>query len=73
MNKRGKIKKTYKPSERESITEFSTTFGVGSSYEKRMKRQRILTALAVIFGTLFLIYMGFFITELFIDITELPA
>lgn len=70
--KKGQIKKALKPSERESITEFSTAFGTGTSYEKRIKRRRIATLVFTVVGILLLIALGFFITEVLIDITELP-
>ncbi len=73
MTKRKTIKKAIKPSERESITDFSATYGGPNSYEMRMKRRRILTTVGVIAGILALIAVGYFFTELFIDITELPV
>lgn len=72
MKKKNTIKKAIKPSERESITDFSATYGGPNSYESRMKRRRILTTAGVIFGIIALITLGYFFTELLIDITELP-
>ncbi len=73
MKKKTVMKKTIKPSQRESITDFSASFGSGHAYEVRMRRRRIIITVSVILGIAALILLGFFVTETLIDITELPV
>lgn len=72
MIQKGKIEKTIKPSERKSITEFSTRFGTGPSYEERVRAKRIGFALLLAAGILALIGAGYFVTDVLVKITELP-
>lgn len=72
MIQKGRIEKTIKPSERRSITEFSTRFGTGPSYEERVLFKRISLALLIAAGILALIGIGFFATDVLVKITELP-
>ena len=72
MPKKGKIEKTIKPSQRKSITEFSTRFGTGPSYEERVRGKKIISAVLIAAGILLLIGLGFFISDFLIKITELP-
>ena len=72
MPKTGKIEKTLKPSERKSITEFSTRFGSGPTYEERVRSKKIATAVLITAGILALIGIGYFFTDILIKITELP-
>lgn len=71
--KKGKIKKTLRPSERESITDFSQKFGSGISYEDKLRGKKaagyVLAAIIIIL----LVCTGFFITDVLIRITEIPA
>ena len=71
--KRVKGKKTLRPSERESVTQFTSSYGPEASYDEKQKRQRIINLLLIVLGIIFLITVGFFITEIFIAITELPT
>ncbi len=71
MSKKGKIEKALKPSERKSITEFSTRFGTGPTYEERVRTKKIISAVLVTAGILFLIGLGYFITDVLVKITEL--
>ncbi len=73
MKKKGKIEKALKPSQRQSVTEFSTTFGSGPSYEDRVRRRRIISAVLITLGIIALIAVGYFITDTLICITELPV
>jgi hypothetical protein len=70
--KRKTIKRAIRPSERESITEFSTSFGSGREYEMRMKRRKILGIILTVIITVLLITAGYFVTETLINISELP-
>ncbi len=72
MPKTGKIEKTLKPSERKSITEFSTRFGSGPTYEERVRSKKIATAILITAGILALIGIGYFFADVLIKITELP-
>ncbi len=71
MTKKGKIEKALKPSERKSITEFSTRFGTGPTYEERVRTKKIISAVLLTAGILFLIGLGYFITDVLVKITEL--
>lgn len=70
--KRKTIKRAIRPSERESITEFSTSFGAGRDYEMRIKRRKILGVILTVLLTVLLITIGYFVTETLINISELP-
>lgn len=72
MPKTGKIEKTLKPSERKSITEFSTRFGSGPTYEERVRSKKIVMIILVTAGILALIVIGYFLTDTLIKITEIP-
>ena len=73
MPKKGKIEKSIKPSQRKSITEFSTRFGTGPSYEERVRGKKIISAVLIASGILILIGLGYFISDFLIKITELPT
>ncbi len=72
MPKTGKIEKTLKPSERKSITEFSTRFGTGPTYEERVRGKKIVTVILITAGILALIGTGYFFADTLIKITEMP-
>lgn len=72
MPKTGKIEKTLKPSERKSITEFSTRFGSGPTYEERVRGKKIAMAILITAGILALIGLGYFFADVLIKITEMP-
>lgn len=72
MFKDGKIEKTLKPSERKSITEFSSRFGTAPTYEEKMRNKRIVYAIIIIIGIIILISAGYFLTDVLIKITEIP-
>ena len=72
MPKIGKIEKTLKPSQRKSITDFSDHFGEGPSYEERVRNKKIISAIFIAAGVLVLIGIGYFVTDLIVQITELP-
>lgn len=71
-NQKGKIEKALKPSQRESITEFSTRFGSEPSYEERVKKRKIINIILFVLCFLLLVAVGYFITDVVIKITELP-
>ncbi len=72
MPKTGKIEKTLKPSERKSITDFSTRFGSGPTYEERVRSKKIAMIILVTAGILVLIGIGYFFADVLIKITETP-
>jgi hypothetical protein len=72
MTHKGRIKKALKPSQRESITEFSDRFGYELGYEEKEKRKRIIMAILIAAGVMALIGTGYFLTDLLIKFTELP-
>lgn len=72
MIQKGKIEKTIKPSERKSITDFSSRFGTGPTYEERVRFKRILSVLLFAIGILGFISIGYFVTDVLVKITELP-
>ena len=62
--------KSLKPSQRRSITEYSTTFGSGSDYKSKALRRKILRFILIAICALALIYCGFFLTEILLRISE---
>lgn len=72
MIQKGKIKKALKPSQRESITEFSDRFGSEPGYEEKQKKKRIISVILIAAGVLLLIAAGYFLTDVLIRITEQP-
>ncbi|GEM_PF-3870535 len=72
MFKDGKIEKTLRPSERKSITEFSSRFGTGPTYEEKMRNKRIILSILIAVIILFLLFLGYFVTDVFIRISEMP-
>lgn len=72
MPQKGKIEKALKPSERKSITEFSTRFGTGPTYEERVRTKKIVSVILLVTGILMLIAVGYFVTDVLIRITEIP-
>ncbi|MBO5859924.1 MAG: hypothetical protein J6R20_09145 [Clostridia bacterium] len=71
-NKKGVIEKALKPSQRESITEFSAHFGSEPSYEETVKKRRIINGFLIALGIIALITISYFVTDLLVRITELP-
>lgn len=72
MPQKGKIEKALKPSERKSITEFSTRFGTGPTYEERVRTKKIASVILLVTGVLLLVCVGYFVTDVLIKITEMP-
>ena len=72
MIEKGKIEKTIKPSERKSITDFSSRFGTGPTYEERVRFKRIVSVILVVSGILAFVGIGYFATDVLVRITELP-
>ena len=72
MPQKGKIEKALKPSERKSITEFSTRFGTGPTYEERVRTKKIVSVILLVTGIMLLIGAGYFIADVLIKITEIP-
>lgn len=72
MFRDGKIEKTLKPSERKSITEFSSRFGTGPTYEEKMRNKRIIFAVLAAAGILLLLFLGYFLTDMILKISEVP-
>ncbi len=71
--KKNSYKKALKPSQRESITEYSSRFGMLKGNEGKMLGKRIAIITAIVVSVLALIYIGYFLTEMIIGITELPV
>lgn len=69
---KGVIEKALKPSQRESITEFSAHFGSEPSYEEKVKKKRIINGILIALGIIALIAVGYFVTDVLIRITEIP-
>lgn len=72
FQQKGKIKKALKPSQRESITEFSDRFGSEPGYEEKEKKKRIISIVLIVAGILLLIAAGYFFTDVLLKITEQP-
>ena len=72
MIQKGKIEKTIKPSERKSITDFSSRFGTGPTYEERVRFKRIVSVVLLVSGILAFIGLGYFATDVLVRISELP-
>ena len=69
---KGVIEKALKPSQRESITEFSAHFGSEPSYEEKVKKRKIINAVLTALGIAALVAAGFFLTDVLVRITEIP-
>ena len=69
---KGVIEKALKPSQRESITEFSAHFGSEPSYEEKVKKRRIINIILIVLGIMALIAVGYFVTDVLVRITEMP-
>ena len=69
---KGVIEKALKPSQRESITEFSAHFGSEPSYEETVRKRRIINGILVALGIIALVTLGYFVTDVLVRITELP-
>ena len=69
---KGVIEKARKPSQRESITEFSAHFGSEPSYEETVKKRRIINGILIALGIIALVTLGYFVTDVLVRITELP-
>ena len=69
---KGVIEKALKPSQRESITEFSAHFGSEPSYEETVKKRRMINGILVALGIIALVTLGYFVTDVLVRITELP-
>ena len=69
---KGVIEKALKPSQRESITEFSAHFGSEPSYEEIVRKRRIINGILIALGIIALVTLGYFVTDVLIRITELP-
>lgn len=70
--KNGKIEKSLKPSQRESITEYAARFGTGFNFEDKARRRKIARIIIFTLCIIALIYVGFFITDVLIRFTEIP-
>ena len=68
---KGVIEKALKPSQRESITEFSTHFGSEPSYEEKVKKRRIINIILLVLGIMVLIAAGYFVTDVLVRITKM--
>ncbi len=71
--KKSNIKRPLKPSQRESITEFTSGFGNESSYSSRILARKIIRIILIAVSVLLIVFCGYFFTELLISISELPA
>lgn len=73
MKNKIKPKKALKPSQRESITGFSSHYGSGFSYEEKAKTKRIIRIVLIALCIAFLVTLGYFLTDVLIRFTEVPA
>ncbi len=71
--KKENVNRAIKPSQRESITDYSSHFGNSDLYSRKLTKKRVLRLIIVIISLLLFVYCGYFFTELLISITELPA
>lgn len=69
---KGVIEKALKPSQRESITEFSAHFGSEPSYEEKVRKKQIVNAVLIALGIVALVATGYFVTDVLVRITEIP-
>ncbi len=69
---KGVIEKALKPSQRESITEFSAHFGSEPSYEEKVRKKQIINAVLIALGIVALVATGYFVTDVLVRITEIP-
>ncbi len=69
---KGVIEKALKPSQRESITEFSAHSGSEPSYEEPVKKRRIINGILIALGIIALVTLSYFVTDVLVRITELP-
>ncbi len=72
MKKSKKSEKALRPSQRKSLTEFTQSFGTHSDYAAKALRRKITSIILIILCILALIYIGYFITDVFLKISETP-
>lgn len=71
--KKSNVKRPLKPSQRESITGFTSGFGNESSYSSRILVRKVIRTVLIVISILLIVFCGYFFTELLISISELPA
>ncbi|MCR5150555.1 MAG: hypothetical protein K6B52_04965 [Clostridiales bacterium] len=71
MNKH--TKKTFNPSERESVTPYSEYYGGKADFEHRQKKRKRIRTVSYIILIILLVYAGYFFADTLIKITELPV
>ena len=68
-----KAEKALKPSQRKSITDFSSSFGTSSDFKSKARRRKIARIIIFAICIIALVYIGFFITDVLIRISEIPT
>ena len=71
--KNNNVRRALKPSQRESITDFTSGYGNESSYKSKILTRKILRRILIIISILIIVFIGYFFTELLISVSELPA
>ncbi len=71
--KKDSVKRPLKPSQRESITDFTSGFGNEGAYHNKIIFKKTVRIILIVISILIIMYIGFFFTELLISISELPA
>ena len=66
-----KSEKTVKPSQRKSVTPFSKFYGGKTDLDSRIKRKKLLTTIFTVIMIIFFIYLGYFLADTLIKITEM--
>ncbi len=72
MKRKKSITPALNPSGRESITEFTETYGRRGDFRKKIKLRRAMQIAAAVLVIILLVYIGYFITDLLIRISEIP-
>jgi hypothetical protein len=73
MMKKKKAERPLKPSQRKSISDFSSSFGTSSDFKSKAKRRKIARIIIFAICIIALVYIGFFITDVLIRISEIPT
>ena len=67
-----KSERTLTPSQRKSITEFSHTYG-SEQLDEKQKVRSVFTVVSTIAALILLLYLGYFICDVLIGITEVAV
>ena len=73
MSRKTGIKKSLRPSERESITAYTSRFSAKLNFEDKARARKILRIALITVIIAALVYTGYFFTDLLIRFTEIPT